>query len=196
MKYLIYLYRIISSFFWDIRYFVEYQIRLRAQYPNYANYAKSKLYPMYMKRGYAAKFIEPLALKYCKGNGLDIGASIWPFKNARPIEDNDEENAYQIKEKDNSVDFIFTSHLIEHLTEPKLAFKEWERVLKKDGVMFFYIPHPACEMWASDIMEYHEWDVEPLKLKKILEEFSNLEILEFSVLPDTYFSYHVVLKKA
>jgi len=195
MKYFTYLMRILLSFFWDIRYFFEYQIRLRAQYANYLNYAKSKLYPMYTKRGHASKFIEPLALKYCSGKGLDIGASIWPFNGARPIEDNENENAYKINELDNSIDFIFTSHLIEHLADPRLAFTEWERVLKKGGIMFFYIPHPVCEMWSADIMEYHEWDVHPAELRKILEEFPRLNILEFSVLPDTYFSYHVVIEK-
>jgi len=43
--------------------------------------------------------------------------------------------------EDESVDFIASSHTIEHLVNPLLALKEWMRVLKPAGVMYAVVPH-------------------------------------------------------
>lgn len=43
--------------------------------------------------------------------------------------------------KDNTVDFVFTSHVLEHFFDPIKALKEWYRVTKKDGYVFMIIPH-------------------------------------------------------
>lgn len=42
---------------------------------------------------------------------------------------------------DNSIDFIASSHTIEHLVNPLLALKEWVRVLKPGGTMYSVIPN-------------------------------------------------------
>jgi len=42
---------------------------------------------------------------------------------------------------DASVDFIGSSHTIEHLTNPIKALKEWQRVLKKGGIIYACIPY-------------------------------------------------------
>lgn len=39
-----------------------------------------------------------------------------------------------------SQDYVITSHVIEHLPNPILAFKEWYRLLKPDGIMFSIVP--------------------------------------------------------
>ena len=43
--------------------------------------------------------------------------------------------------KDNTIDFVFTSHVIEHFYDPIKALKEWYRVIKKDGYIFIIAPH-------------------------------------------------------
>ena len=43
--------------------------------------------------------------------------------------------------KDNTVDFVFTSHVIEHFYDPIKALKEWYRVIKKGGYIFIIAPH-------------------------------------------------------
>ena len=44
---------------------------------------------------------------------------------------------------DASIDFIASSHTIEHLVNPLLALKEWRRVLKPGGVIYSVIPNHA-----------------------------------------------------
>ena len=43
--------------------------------------------------------------------------------------------------EDESIDFIASSHTIEHLVNPLLALKEWCRVLKPGGLMYSVLPH-------------------------------------------------------
>lgn len=139
--------------------------------------------------------IKYLAEKYCKGSGLDIGAGVWPLKNARPVEDNSVENAYNLKAENNSVDFVFSSHLFEHLEHPYKAVDEWHRVVKENGIIFFYIPHPSCKMWHKEVLSCHEWNPTPLELD---EKFSNdprFKVEKITYQPDAYMSYVLVLKK-
>ena len=43
--------------------------------------------------------------------------------------------------KDNTLDFVFTSHVLEHFYDPIKALQEWYRVVKIGGYVFMIIPH-------------------------------------------------------
>ncbi|MGD0278250.1 MAG: class I SAM-dependent methyltransferase [Smithella sp.] len=43
--------------------------------------------------------------------------------------------------RDESLDFIISSHVLEHFWDPIKALKEWMRVVKKSGYVFMIIPH-------------------------------------------------------
>ena len=76
---------------------------------------KGKRYPDYLKHGNAMQFIEPIAHKFCKGIGLDIGAGPWPLPGSvrHDIEDG---GAYELPDK--RYLYIFSSHCLEHLDDP------------------------------------------------------------------------------
>lgn len=42
---------------------------------------------------------------------------------------------------DRSLDFVYSSHLLEHLDDPRGALLEWWRVIKVDGHLVLYLPH-------------------------------------------------------
>lgn len=191
MKKVIWIINLLKIPFWELRYFFIKKIRMYVGVSSYKQYESFRLYPDYMKIGNAKTNVEKVALSYCKGKGLDIGSSKWPLSNSRPIDFTEHENAYIIKETDSCIDYIFASHLIEHLDDIDRALNEWKRVLKKNGILFLYVPHPACIMWNTDNNPYHYWNPSPLELVKILED-NLFTVNEYSVLPDGYMSYYIV----
>jgi SAM-dependent methyltransferase len=43
--------------------------------------------------------------------------------------------------KDNTVDFVISSHVIEHFYDPVKTIQEWLRVVKPNGYVFMIVPH-------------------------------------------------------
>ena len=43
--------------------------------------------------------------------------------------------------KDNSIDFIVSSHLLEHISNPIKAILEWKRVLRNKGIIYLAVPN-------------------------------------------------------
>jgi SAM-dependent methyltransferase len=193
MKYLRYSINYIFSILYDIYHFFFGNLRNRIQNPSF--YKKSKLYSGYLKRGNMSQGIKSLAEKYCLGEGVDVGASNWPISGARVIENKKEENAYIIKEQDNSLDFVFSSHCLEHLDEWQDALREWHRVLKHEGVLVLYLPHPSCEMWLPEVNKYHKWSPEPMIIEEFLSSQLKMKIKEITYLPDAFMSFVIIAEK-
>ena len=80
--------------------------------------------------------------KYTKGYGIDIGFGgdpIAPNCRGWDIEDGDAQYLKGIK--DNSFDFVYSSHTLEHMSDPAMSLRNWWRVLKTNGYLILYIPH-------------------------------------------------------
>tara|TARA_B110000014_G_C20106396_1_gene581882 strand:- start:182 stop:847 length:666 start_codon:yes stop_codon:yes gene_type:complete len=78
---------------------------------------------------------------YCKGYGADIGYGgdlLVPNCKGWDIEDGDAQYIDKLLDKD--FDFLYSSHLLEHLDNPEIAIKNWWRVVKKNGYMILYLP--------------------------------------------------------
>ena len=162
---------------------------------SYRSYNAAQNYPNYFYIGNAVEYVLPLIKKFCIGNyGLDIGGGKYSYF-GRVIEDNDNENAYKIKENDESQDFIISSHTLEHLEDYLKALKEWDRVLKKNGVLLLYLPHPACEIWKKNILKFHKWNPDPYQLETLFKSKFKYKIEYITYLPDGYMSFCLVLRK-
>lgn len=194
MKYYLFILNFWKSFFFDIRYFFQFSFKQRCLAFTYSKYAANKLYPQYLKSGGAVDAVKYLALNYCKGKGVDVGSGIWPLTNSRPVENNEAENAYKLNDKDEALDYVFSSHLMEHLDNHQVALEEWRRVLIPGGILFLYLPHPVCKMWAPEVLKEHVWMPDPLYLSKYLPDIG-FQIVEMSFLPDAMMSYYLVCKK-
>ena len=98
-------------------------------------------------------------VKFCIGDGLDIGCGGVNTDNRFYQENKIVPTAIGIDLAktnltgragnlhwfaDECLDYIFSSHLLEHLPEPQLALEEWFRVLKKGGYLVLYLPLKDC----------------------------------------------------
>ena len=102
--------------------------------------------------------ITQLYEKFCYGHGAEIGGVVLPFckkenttfidkfvwttPDASPNADivADAEN---IPVADESFDWIYSSHCLEHCFDTIAVLKEWQRILKSEGVLFLVLPHYA-----------------------------------------------------
>ena len=110
---------------------------------------KGHPYPEFQSQGNASQFAIPFAKYFCKGNGYDIGCMKpeWAFPGAMPIDVdfNDPYHADHLPEA--QVDYIFSSHCLEHVPDWVSTLIYWTEKIKSGGVLFLYLPHYDQKYW-------------------------------------------------
>lgn len=104
------------------------------------------IYPAFQANGNAARFCMPFAKEVCKGVGYDIGycKEEWKFPGATGIDTTTGGDAMKLPYK---VDYIFSSHCLEHLPDWVGALLHWEENIKTGGHLFLYLPDYSQEYW-------------------------------------------------
>lgn len=132
----------------------------------FINY-KGSLYPEFQTKGNAAQYILPFARQICKGEGYDIGCAKkeWALPWSIPVDEifNNGLDAYNLPDKE--VDFIFSSHCLEHLTDWVYALEYWISKLKVGGVLLLYLPSYEQKYWRpwNNRKHYHSFTQEILR---------------------------------
>lgn len=157
-----------------------------------------KLYPHRLTQKNAMQNIEPIALQYCKGAGLDIGAGKFIFNKAKAIQNDKKENAYLLPSvPNNELDYIFSSHCLEHLERPWEAIDLWIKKIRTRGILFLYLPHIDMELWrpgAPWVGDQHKWSPTFKKVKEQLER-RGMKIIAGDGEKDNLYSWHIVARK-
>lgn len=156
------------------------------------------LYPDYLNHGNAMEHIRDRALEFCSGHGLDIGADQWPLPGAVPVREEPGCNAFSLDQfPDGSLDFVFSSHCLEHLDRWEDALSLWITKLKPGGVLFLYLPHEKMRLWKPGgpwSWTAHKWQPRMGVLVPFLIG-SGLEIVNSEDGPDEYWSFWIAAKK-
>jgi len=112
---------------------------------------------------------------------------------------------------DGSMDFVFSSFLLDRIEDDEAALREWLRVLKPGGYLILYLPHADYYPSVQDVRspegrkrDYRTWDV----VSRLQSgKFGDVEIIESALRlsgksydecdkdKDEY-SFHVVARKA
>jgi len=111
----------------------------------------NKSYPAFQASGNAAQFALPYANLLCKGRGYDIGCNRveWSLPGSIPIDPliNPQFHASRLPEAD-KVDYIFSSHCLEHVTGDWYGVLHyWCSNIKPGGTLFLYLPDYSQEYW-------------------------------------------------
>lgn len=119
---------------------------------------KDNTYPLFQTKGNASKYAIPFAEEVCKGIGYDIGSmkEEWSLPGSIPIDIsfNDGYHAMNLPKKD--VDYIFSSHCLEHLNDWVDVMDYWYECLKPGGVLFLYLPDYSQEYWRPWYNKKHK----------------------------------------
>lgn len=137
-----------------------------------------------------------LTLPYCKGNGIDIGAGGDPViptsiqiesvnqytpRNGKPIQlVGDGTNLCWFQDK--SLDYVYSSHLIEDFLDWTPVLKEWCRVIKTGGYLVLLLPekgrwHMALKRGQPpNLAHKHEGEIGELSL--YIKEIPTFEVIE------------------
>jgi SAM-dependent methyltransferase len=158
-----------------------------------------EFYPDYLTVGGASQAIFHVALKFCRGYGVDIGAGFWPLPGAMSVDLFRGPGLGKCISdfRDGELDYIFSSHCLEHISNWRETLDEWVRKLRDGGVVFLYLPHPECAIWhpgSPFVGDSHKWIPEPKILKQALNALS-CTILEFHDGPDAMQSFYVCGQK-
>ena len=189
-------YRLLVSIVGDIYFFIRFDLRRRLISESFRQYIEYKKYPYYFITGNAILFCYEDASLYCKGKGIDVGGGKFGFPGARLVENNQDENAMKILDKDNSLDYIFSSHCIEHLdkNEQSKFISEASRCLRKGGIFYIYMPSISASQWNPKIMSAHKLITSTEDLIKECRE-KNLNPLKINSLADSYLSKRLIFIK-
>ena len=105
-------------------------------------------YPAFQAQGNAAQFAIPFAKHVCIGTGVDVGCNReeWKFPGAFAVDPAiNEFDALNFPYSD--LDYIFSSHCLEHLTNWVDVLDYWTSKLKSGGVLFLYLPDYSQSYW-------------------------------------------------
>jgi len=145
--------------------------------------------------------IRDIALKYCNGNGIDLGCGdekiceeaigidsgldflYGPNKDNRNLSCvNIRKEIYDLKMfDDKSLDYVYTSHFLEHLPDPITMINDIERVLRPGGYFIVYLPDRL--LYTEKNLEHHYmWTA---------REFSNIIPGNFEIVEmiEKYYDY-------
>jgi len=109
---------------------------------------KGNIYPEFQTQGNAAQFAIPYAKHVCIGTGVDIGCNReeWKFPGADAIDPviND---YHALNFPHDNLDYIFSSHCLEHLPDWVDVLDYWTAKLKSGGTLFLYLPDYSQTYW-------------------------------------------------
>lgn len=159
---------------------------------------KGETYPAFQAEGFASKFAFPFALQVCKGRGYDIGCNRfeWSLPGSIPIDPalNPDWDAMKLPYK--NVDYIFSSHMLEHVVDWVNVLNYWHSVLKSGGVIFLYLPDFSQKYWRPHHNRKHVNAFTPEIIRAFFDDLPDMWKNVFVSGVDLNNSFMVMAQKA
>lgn len=148
--------------------------------------------------------------KYFRGDGVDIGgkpdplfiyAELFPLiSSVRTWDLEDGDAQLMAGVADNSLDFVHSSHCLEHLHDPHHGLRNWLRIIRPGGHLVVTVPDedlyeqgtfPSTfnrdHKWTFTIFKPSSWSERSISVFELLKELgAEAEILKVELLHSTY----------
>lgn len=128
----------------------------------------------------------PRLLKYCKGQGLDLGCGLTKIRSdaigidlKSPFADMHMDARVLADYPDGFFDYVFSSHLLEEIENTEATLREWLRVIKDDGYLVLYQAdaeyyYPLGDLQCNKAHVHHFlWE----DLWKIIENIGGVQLV-------------------
>ena len=103
----------------------------------------------------------PLELGVLQGEGIDIGCGADPvFPHVMPFDLAQGDANEILRHVDRTFDFVYASHCLEHMRDPRAAIAQWWALVKPGGVLFVIVPDEDLYeqgFWPSRFNRDHKW---------------------------------------
>ena len=132
-------------------------------------------YLKFQAEGNAAQFAIPFAKHLCKGVGVDVGCNRveWSYPGSIPIDPAiNAFDALNFPTYLEDLDYIFSSHCLEHLDNWVAVLDYWTSKLRVGGVLFLYLPGYSQKYWRPWNNRKHKNIFDPQTLTDYLVDRS------------------------
>lgn len=136
---------------------------------------QGRLYPDLVKHGGGSVYVAPIAMQFCKGMGLDVGAGKWPLPGSIPVDLKDGGDAMELPH--GQFDYVFSSHCLEHLANPVAALEHWRSRLRPGGVLYLYLPSPEMRYWRPEHCRKHLHMWHPQDMAQLVEALGFRDVI-------------------
>jgi predicted SAM-dependent methyltransferase len=129
-------------------------------------------YLKFQEEGYAAEFAIPYAKKVCVGIGYDIGPKKeeWAYPGSIPIDIDFDDIYHATNLPSKNVDYIFSSHCLEHIDNWIYTIEYWLSCLKPGGILFMYLPDFSQYYWRPWNNRKHKHVFTPEIIKEFFKD--------------------------
>ena len=138
--------------------------------------------------------------RYFIGKGIDVGCgkeTVVPDCDGWDIARGDGDATYMSGVANESYDFVYASHVLEHLESPQIAVDNWWRILKPGGHLIIAVPDEDLYeqgMWPSRFNSDHRtrWtahkdgDAGALNLVDMVKGLENHKVVRMQICDDRY----------
>ena len=133
---------------------------------------KDNRYLHFQSLGNASQFAISYAKYYCKGIGYDIGfcKEEWKFPSAIGIDLSLDNGFHADNLPEQEVDFIYSSHCLEHVDNWVNTLELWISKLKNNGVLFLYLPDFSQVYWRPWYNKKHKHCLTPEIITTFLKD--------------------------
>ncbi len=163
---------------------------------------KGETYLELQSKGNAQKFARPFAEEIIKPGfdkvGYDIGCKYaeWSLPNSLLVDPEIDSEHDAMKLPRMNVDYVFSSHCLEHLANWVDALEHWHKALKRNGILFLYLPSMEDQnYWRPWHNRKHIHYLNPDIMQKYFEDNENMWQKVFVSGTDLNCSFYCVAEK-
>lgn len=161
---------------------------------------RDKDYPDFISHGNHARFIMPVAKEVIgEGKiGVDVGCKYkeWSYPGSICVDSSfDDDYHASSLPNEGHLDYIFSSHCLEHIPDWRDVLVYWYYALADTGILFLYLPHTDNEYWDTRFMptKRHINNLNPETIKSEMEYIGFRNV--FSSQRDAAYSFCVYGEK-